>query len=244
MRTIKRILSIIAIATTCQYAIAQADENDSPNLEATKSPGQWSFSLDVIRPGDDAFWDDARGATVKYTTWRKPGQGLALSVGIQNWSVNEEIGSFGQDLGGGVGLGYAAQLAGDAQMIPISALGVFQLEMSPSVNLNIEAGISYVIVNSDVQYLEAAVIGNSRGVFTESYATDVDIDNGIVAVFAADLQYKSKPESKWTFFAGAGGQADVSKGDRFYPFTPLSGTATTENELKGLFVRVGLSSSF
>lgn len=245
MRKFSSVVSACMITFAALHSESvHAEESASADVVSAQPTGEWSFSIDVIRPGDDLFWDDARGGTVKYTMWKKPGLGLAFSAGIQNWGVNEEINSFASDIGNGLVLAYAAQLEGDAQMIPISALGVWRQELSPTVKLNLEAGLSYVIVNSDVQYVEAAALGNRSGVLTEAYATDVDIDNGIVAVFAADLQYKNTPDSKWTFFAGVGGQADVSKGEVVYPFTPISGYAEGENELKGLFVRFGVVNSF
>ncbi len=225
---------------------ARAQETTEAPVPATASPQtrEWSLHVDVARPGDDLFWDKGAGATFKYTVMQTKSRGFALSAGIQNWSVNEEIGLVGGDIGGGVVLAYASQLKGVAQLIPLSAAGVFRHQLSPKLDLNLEAGLIYILVNSNVEYDEAIGLASGGRSVIDSYTSDVDIDNGLLAVIAADLRYKHVPSSKWTWLAGVGYQADISKGDVSYPATPITGAATGESELKALSFRFGLASAF
>lgn len=242
---VKIILAFAAATFALHQPVALSQEESAPVVEAVAAPAaslrQWSASVDIVRPGDDFFWDKGAGGTIKYTVMQTPTRGFAFSAGVQNWSVNEEIGLVGGNLGGGYVGAYAAQITGDAQLIPLSALGVFSHELSPGLQLGIEAGLSYIMVNSDVQYVEAIGVGRGGQSAISSYVSDVEIDDGIVAVVAADLRYRTTPSSKWTWFAGAGGQFDVSKGDTTYPATPITGAAVGESELKALFFRFGLA---
>lgn len=242
MRSNSQVVTAIAFAAFVIQSVALGQGESDALVSTSKSSSQWSASVDIIRPGDDVFWDKGAGGSVKYTMWSKPGLGLAVSAGVQKWDVNEEVSSYAADLGSGYAYGYAAQLKGDAQMIPLNVVGVWQYELGPSVKLNLEGGFSYVIVNSNVEYVELGAIGDGRNIYAaDGYVTEVDIENNLMAIFAADLQYKANPSGKWTWFAGVGGQADITKGAVMYPFTPLSGYATGENEMKALFFRFGLA---
>jgi len=235
------IMSLVASVCVIYPSASFAEDQVIASETSAGSSREWSASVDIVRPGDDVFWDKGTGGTIKYTVMQTDTRGYAFSAGIQNWTVNEKIYSSGGNIGGGVVAAYASQLKGDASLVPLSALGVFRHELSPNLSLGLEAGLSYVIVNSKVKYDEAlGVAAGGQGAIV-GYESDVDIDNGFLAVFAADLRYKNNPSSKWTWFAGVGGQADLSKGDVTYPATPITGSAVAESELKALVVRIGLT---
>ena len=241
-----KIITALAVAVlVLNHPATFAEEEVATTAGGPTKTCEWSLSLDGVRPGDDLFWDKGTGGTLKYTVMQTPTRGFAFSAGVQKWDVNEDVAAGVDDLGGGYQLAYGFQLQGDASLIPVSAVGVLRHELSPGLHLALEAGLSYVIVNSKVKFVELGYLAQGNDLIAgEAYASDVDIENGLVAIFGADLRYRSNPSSKWTWFAGVGGQVDLSKGTVTYPYTPLSGAGEGESELKAILFRAGLASAF
>jgi hypothetical protein len=221
---------------------SELDADLNPLLSAPLPEAEWGASAEFIRPNNDLDWDAAFGVTLKYTRWLSDTRGVALSAGIQRWLVNEDIYSTGYDVGGGFGAGYAGGLAGDARMFPLSIGLVNLTRLAPHWDLRVELGVSYVVIDSNVQWVEAAALARgTQLVATDSFTSDVDIDNNLLAVATMDLHYRSQPDDPISFFAGLGAQFDLVKGDFSYPATPLSGALTYDNELRGLQFRFGVA---
>lgn len=206
--------------------------------------GEWSLSADYIRPSSDDLWSKAGGGTLKYTHWSRPGRGLAFSIGYQPWAVNDSSYLDVYSLGGGYTGGYANRAEGDATLIPLSLTGVFQHTLDEQWRLNLEAGISYVIVNEDILFHEAEGYAyNDVIIDAVVYETPVTIDNSLMALFSADLLFQPR-ERNYSIFAGIGAQVDGIKGEVVLPATPIAGEYTFDNELKALFFRFGMTSQF
>ncbi len=187
-------------------------------------------------PGQDDDWDKGFGAFAQIVFWQESGLGIALSIGTQSWDVNDDVYFFGEDLGYGIGYGYAAGLEGDATMIPLGASGLYKISLGQAANLTLEGGIKYVVVNSDVKFVEAEALADSYGYsISDSYSYDVDIDNGIVGVVGAEFDVELS--KGFRLFAGAGYQFDLVKGDMEVDGFDVN----YENELKAAFLRAGLA---
>jgi hypothetical protein len=191
---------------------------------------------EAVRPGQDDDWDKGYGASARVIFWQESGLGLALSIGAQKWDVNDETYSSGEYLGYGIGYGYAAGLEGDATMVPLGASGLYKIPVGQTANLTLEGGVRYVIVNSNVKFVEAEALVDAYGnAVTDSYSYDVDFDNGIVGLIGAEFDIELS--KGFRLFAGAGYQFDLVKGD-----TQVEGIDINyENELKAVFIRAGLA---
>lgn len=227
---------------------AKAQEAGAPEtvIAGKGSDSYWSISGDFLRPDADDVWDTAAGVTLKYTKWTRPGAGYALSIGIQNWAANEEFSGFVEPVGGGVNLVFGGNLKGDATMIPIMAVGVYQYELSPTIDLHLEAGIGYVFVNSGMVFEDGVAAFDSRGnlIAFEGYEDDVDIEGNFMGNVAAELRYRARPDSKYTWFAGVGLQFDGIQGKTTISENPISYKLEYDTELQALFARIGVSSRF
>ncbi|HNR93984.1 MAG TPA: hypothetical protein PKM67_02385 [Kiritimatiellia bacterium] len=191
---------------------------------------------EAIFPGQDDDWDKGYGASARVIFWRTSELGLALSIGVQKWDVNDEMYTYSEYLGSGIGYGYAGGLEGDATMVPVGASGLYIIPVGKNASLTLEGGLRYVIMNSNVKYVEAEALADTYGnVLGASYSYDVDFDNGIVGIIGADFDIELSPGFR--LFAGAGYQIDLLKGD-----TEADGVDIDyENELKGAFIRAGLA---
>jgi len=177
------------------------------------------FSPSYIIPGDDDTWDNALGIDVQYIVWNTPTLGFAASGGIGSWNVNDELLIDYE-------AGYAMEIDGSATMLPLGASVLYRPSTSSSAKITFEAGLRYVIVNSGIN------IAATDGYY---YLEDeVDIDNGLVGIIGADLEFPLSPTAN--FGLGAGYQSDLSKGDASW-----FGVELGDNELKGLFIRIGLT---
>ncbi len=241
----KKMIIAACLVAGLQATHVQEVEAEEVVLAGSKQDTYWSVSADFLQPEADDFWDTASGVTLKYTKWERPGSGFALSVGIQRWNANEELVGFVEPIGS-VDLVFGGRLKGDAMVIPLMAVGVYQFEMSPSVNLHLEAGIGYAFVNSDITLEDGAAAFDARGnlVAFESYENKVDIEGNFMGNVAAELRYKSTPASKYTWFAGAGLMFDGIQGDTTTEETPLSYGLKFDTELQALFARFGVSADF
>lgn len=236
---------MLVVAANLLTSHAQDVIADEVVIAGNKHGNYWSVSADFLQPEADDFWDTASGITLKYTNWERPGSGFALSIGMQRWNVNDEFSGFVEPIGT-VDLVFGSNLKGDALVIPLMAVGVYRFEMSPSVNLHLEAGIGYAFVNSDVVFEDGVAAFDSRGnlVAFEAYEDTVDIEGNFMGNVAAELRYKSTPTSKYTWFAGAGLMFDGIQGDTTIEENPISYELKFETELQALFVRVGVSADF
>jgi hypothetical protein len=208
-------------------------------MGAYAEPGkstEFKLGGEALFPGQDDDWDKGYGASARVIFWQESGLGLALSIGVQKWDVNDEVYSYGEYLGYGIGYGYAAGLEGDATMIPLGASGLYKIPVGQTATLTLEGGIRYVIVNSNVKFVEAEALADSYGYsINDSYSYDVDYDNGIVGLIGAEFDVELS--KGFRLFAGAGYQFDLMKGD-----TEVAGIDINyENELKAAFIRAGLA---
>ena len=198
-------------------------------------PVQWSAGGLYLAPGLKDDWDSAVGAEVKVIFWQSETFGVAAAAGLQKWTPNDELTTSSETLDGGLGYGYAAQLDGDATMIPVGGSAIWRTKVGEKTTLTLEAGIRYVAVQSDVVLKYAEAIAGPDGVVGYEDEAENDIDDGIVGVIGADLHIP------WTdivgVFAGLGYQFDIAKGGQTIDGEDVG----YDNELKAFIVRAGLT---
>ena len=230
--------SSVSTSTSSQYNTQPTKSASSKYAIPTKST-EFMISGDFVVPGQDDDWDKGFGATARLAFWQNSTLGYALVIGAQKWDVNDEIYSGGQYMGYGIGYGYAVGLEGDATMIPLGASGLYNINISPTTSLTLEGGLRYVIINSNVKYIQAEALvdsyGNRR---TSSRSYDLEYDNGILGVINA--YFNMEISKGFRLFAGGGYQFDLVKGK-----VEASGIKLNyENELKAFQASAGVAWDF
>mgnify|MGYP001362371433 CR=1 FL=1 len=237
-RDIDTSVSSVISSSSSQYNTQPAKSASSKYAIPTKS-AEFMVSGDFVVPGQDDDWDKGVGATARLSFWQNSALGYALVIGAQKWDVNDEIYSSGGSLGYGIGYGYAAGLEGDATMVPLGVSGMYKVPFSPMTSLNLEGGLRYVIINSNVKFIQAGVLGDSYGNrLTAVRSYDVEYENGIVGVINA--YFNMEISKGFRLFAGVGYQFDLVKGK-----VEASGlNINYENELKAFQASAGVAWDF
>jgi len=196
---------------------------------------QLKFGGEGVIPGDDS-WDIGYGASAQVIFWTDSGLGLALSAGAQIWDVNDDVTGYVEDVGGGFVAKYREGFEGDAVMLPLGASGLYRIALGETTSLILEGGLRYVIVNSNVKFVEAFEVDDATGnALVEAMSYDIDLDNGVVGLVGGDFEVALS--ESFNLFAGAGYQFDVLKGD----ISVVGIDSDVENELKAFYARAGIS---
>lgn len=124
-----------------------------------------------------------------------------------------------------------ASIDGDVTLIPLGGSILFRPVNDDKIALTIEAGVRYVIVDSQAEVEIAAV--DFFGDLVAAKDT-IDIDDGVVGVIGANIE--GKISEQVSLLAGLGYQFDLKKGDAKW-----MGEDFAENELKALLARVGIA---
>ncbi|MGI5869375.1 MAG: hypothetical protein ACOX9C_08035 [Kiritimatiellia bacterium] len=218
-------LTHIAVATFILAGTAIAQENIATTPPSTDVAG----TLQYFMPGQDDDYDSGFGAEIQIRFWSCPNLGFALAGGVASWEVNEQEGV--ADYGSSA---FAASIEGDVTLVPIGGSILYRAALADNLNLVLEGGLRYVIVESDATMTFA---------LTEAYggvvggSADMKIDNGFVGLVAANLEAELSPGV--SLLGGVGYQFDITKGD-----VEWMGEDFGENELKAFFIRAGLAFDF
>lgn len=183
-----------------------------------------------VFPDEKNTWDKAYGIEGQLRLWANDYVALAGAGGIQRWKfknstsvldLNDELGS-------------AAEVTGDADMVPVGAsllICPIPKDASKVIRLTLEGGARYVFVNSNVK---GTVVDTEAQ--TERNG-NVNIDNGLLGLVGADLSIV--PVENFSIFGGGGYQFDLTKGNVDWLNDDLG-----DNKMKGWFVRAGLTLMF
>lgn len=199
--------------------------------EAAKTQTDLSGALVYFKPSDDESYDSAFGVEGQMRFWQNEDVGFALAVGLSSWELNE-LGAYEEYYYGDYVVAVeAVAIDGKVLTLPIGGSVLFRPMMKENISVTIEAGIRYVLVESDaeVEYYYEDITG-----YTEYIKEEIEIDNGIVGLIAVDVEGKISKDM--VVFAGVGYQFDIDKGDAELSALDIS----AENELEALVVRGGL----
>lgn len=198
-------------------------------------------------PGEDLFWDKAYGAEAKLIYWVNKNVGVALAAGAQKWTVNEDLRTFAaEDMGDGYEFLYGEMLEGDALMFPLGGSVMFQYEVLKKLNLSVEGGLRYVLINSDAKLTAIGVIIDSWyddaivDYAVNSY--DLDFENEFIGLVAADISYAVYKNI--SLFVGGGFQFDITRSKPTLSVDGEDEDTRKDNALKASFVRGGASVLF
>ncbi|MBI1929695.1 hypothetical protein HYR99_36285 [Candidatus Poribacteria bacterium] len=193
--------------------------------EQAKQETEFVGTAIYYKPGQDDDYDNGFGAEAQARFWLNPSVGLALSLGAASYQINEqeEIMSYGL-------VAVGVSMEGDVTLIPLGGSILFRPVSDNKLALTLEAGIRYVIVDSQAKAEIAAA--NAFGDFVHTRDT-IKIDNGVVGVVGANIEGKVSPQV--SLLAGLGYQFDIVQSDAKWMGEDLG-----DNELKALLVKAGI----
>ena len=157
--------------------------------------GELSVHAQYFFPGDGDFdlFETGVGGEVSYREWFAFPFGLGLSAGFTSWSTDSKSNPFK--------FKEYTDFKGCVRNFPIGAHLFFSIIDWENWNLNLRTGLRYVIVDSDVDFLNKQ----------DGKRYDVDLDNSVLWDVALELDVAL---SEQTYFALSGGfQTDVMKSD-------------------------------
>lgn len=166
-------------------------------------------------PYNDGFLFDAmlRG-------WFDNGLGFGVAGGAGAYRAEETLSSYdGATL-------LTIKASGNVVAVPIGMSALYQVPMGDNAILSFDAGLRYVLVNSNAD-LRATIVG------TGTVKDDLDIDNAWIGVLG--INYERQITDRLSWLVGGGYQFDVSEGE-----VEWMGIDLGDNELESVFVRLGL----
>ncbi|HBA83414.1 MAG TPA: hypothetical protein DCZ95_04895 [Verrucomicrobia bacterium] len=215
---------LISLLMSCSVAaLAQAPAQvDTSALPAWKPEALSEVSANFIYffPSQQwsGFYDNMYGFEAQYRYWLSKPFGLAVAGGVMNANVRKDNPNLIDPAEG--------TFTDSATMIPLGVSGLVNVFDKYDWRLNLEAGIRYVFINSDI-----------RLNYSDGTSEGVDMENAVVGVFMLDLDRKLTDE--FALFAGAGVQVDISPGEMSTASMDLF-----DNNLKGYSLRLGAKYSF
>lgn len=197
------------------------------NAETNFRDPEFRFGMNMDFPGSTENWDTGIGLHSQATFWQENGVGLAVSFGTSSWDVIDSLESVS-------GNATTARMTGDASyhQLGLSLVKKFKIpdvEPNDRVEFRAELGLRYTFVSSDAN-LEFGYADNS------SQSSHLNVDNGTVAVIAADMEYKL--DNKMKVFGGIGYQLHL------VPSEAEAFTGVNENVMNAVFIRSGVSMTF
>lgn len=200
----------LSVLWICGSAMAQERDPVGP-------AGEWAGYFNVAFPGagDYDLFDTGYGVELQYRYWVDAPWGWAAALGVSTWDAK----SSSSDLG----VPNLHSFNGSATLIHLGGSGLYRILDTENVAVTLEAGVRYVIVDDDIDAKDA-----NRG----DARQNLDIDDGIVGLIAADADFRLNDGFVLAF--GLGYQGDLVKGDISSRDDDLK-----DNELQAFFVRVG-----
>jgi len=209
----------LAVALVSIFGISAVGEMPEQQTEFT---GAGIF----YQPGQDDDYDNGFGAEGQARFWMNSNVGLALSLGVASWQINEQDRVMSDGL-----YGAGASIDGNVVLIPFGGSVLYRPINENRIAITLEGGIRYVLVDSNAE-IEAG-IANAYGAYVYGKDT-IKMDNGVIGIIGLNIE--SKVSRQLSFLAGLHYQFDIVKGETEWIDYKLS-----KNELKAIMFKVGLA---
>lgn len=215
---------------TSRYAVIAALALAAAGAAAAEDKG--SFELVVgyqgLSPQRDVDWKSASGLEIQGRFWQNEHIGIALAGASASWKARTAI----SEVDDGATYVYTS-ISGDATITSFGASLLYRTGASGDVNLVLDLGLRYAMVNSSV-YSEAAY----DGLGGPNYLYDkIRIENAMLFVAAADLEFRASKDVSLLF--GLGYQVDLQK-----PEERFAGESLGDTDLGATLFRIGLACRF
>ncbi|MDZ4199706.1 MAG: hypothetical protein U1E27_10540 [Kiritimatiellia bacterium] len=170
----------------------------------------------TIGLGDMDVYGWGIGAEVQNRFWATDAMGWAFSLGLAQWETSSQSSNWG------------APVSGSLRLFPLGASLLLRTPGTASTRYVAEAGLRYVIADSDVRLQTAGGRQN------------VSIDNGVVGALGLDWE---KTMGNSVFFVGASYQFDLVAAEAKWS-DGLKSNRLRDNDLEALVFRTGFRRSF
>lgn len=164
--------------------------------------------------GDLEIYEWGYGLSLDYRYWFHDLYGVGVSLGLENWAVDE-----------GYDKDWAGWVEGDLGVYPLGVSAYLRAVQFAEASITLRGGFSYAFVSSDISLA------------TESGEFDVDVDDSFLLTLGADLDVRMADQI-W-FVGGVGYQYDLSGGDAAIRIDNLK-----DNSLEAFSIRLGLKFAF
>jgi len=212
---------VIVSVIVCLVFVHNATAEQKTNAVSHELTGAMVY----YAPGDDDVYDSGYGVEGQIRFWKDEVIGFAFGVGFANWEVEAAELVISDPT-----MAIALSLEGDVLLVPIGGSVLVRTAPGQSVICTFEAGLRYVIVESDAEVSFGAA--NAAGIVLGG-KSEIDIGNGVVGLIAAHIEGEIGP--RVNLFGGIGYQFDIAEGDVEFLEEDIG-----ENELKAFLVRLGL----
>jgi hypothetical protein len=175
---------------------------------STVAAAGWEIqgAYETLFPVDDLWEGQLHGADIRLVHWwDRSGLGLALSAGYMGWDVKQQTVYQSASR--------THTIHGKASTLPlgISALVRGELPDHPNLLTTLEAGVRYLVLDSDMQVTETLDLGGGAS-DQETYS--VNGEDGLVARIAAGLDLKiGEGRHPVRLYANIGYHFDLVKGE-------------------------------
>lgn len=180
----------------------------------SQEPGELAVSGQFWFPGegDNDLFETGYGATVSYREWFSFPWGAGLNLGVAQWQVDHGSQAYKWKK--------MTDYQGDATLLFLGPALYFNLIDWDNWNLNIETGVQFVYIDSNVE------------VKLDGKTEKVDIDPAIL--WHIGLEYEHMLAENLYIVGGGGYQVDLLPAETDYAAGSLRDTY-----LHGIFVRLG-----
>jgi hypothetical protein len=134
---LRRLIAVIGMAMIVTALTSFAADGPRPEV-------MWRLS--GLLPGDLDDWSAASRLEVQARFWSAGGIGTALSVGVGSWQAVSEFVEEDNEYGY-----MATSVYGSMTTIPIGISALYRCELSRGVSVVFEAGVRYVLAQSNIQ---------------------------------------------------------------------------------------------
>lgn len=182
----------------------------------SEDPGELHVGGQYWIPGDGDFdlFDSGYGLSASYREWFSFPWGVGVNLGVDQWQVDGNSHAFKYKA--------LSDYEGDALLIPLGASMFFNLIDWDNWNLVLEAGLKYLLVDSNVSLYSS----------DDKLCHDVDIGSALLCTLGAEYEYMIS--ENLYMLGGVGYQMDIMKADTEYSIYDVRDTS-----FAGLYVRLG-----
>ena len=209
-------LSILALIAAMACGLAPASRGET---ESWLNEIDGGLILHFPAVSDFDLYELGFGLDLQYRNWSLDPVGLAFSLGVAGWNVDNEANDLGAE---------HTDFDGSVTTVPIGASVLFYLYGTQDFSIILEAGLRYMITDADVDLNR--VITTDEG--EEKVPATMEIDDGLVGLLAVEADFSMNEQ--FLLFGGLGYQDDIERGEITTEAGPLK-----DNKFASFFFRFG-----
>lgn len=176
----------------------------------------------------DSAWKDGFGAEIEARDWLDEKYGLALTLGISEWSPQKDANLLGDAV-----KAMQASLSGSARLYAMGISGLYRRPLHDKLWLVLKGGLRYTMVDSSAQIDFSFIAHHGGPVVVQS---PVSFDDRLGLFLGADVSREIMiGGKKMATFLGLGYQVDLTQGSANWMYEDVG------NSFNAFVIRAGIS---